>query len=125
MNTDSPVVEKVGIRTGIPSAEYERERLAAEALASSRRAAVFLSKMKPDEELVTVFIVASTQGRVTGWDVECPEHGSSPMLAPSRDAAVTLAGEHLDESHGGRGNVKVKRSRPGRGRGRSRVRGRG
>ena len=65
---------------------------------------------------VTVLISPSPQGRVTGWDVVCEQHGAMEVLAPGRDAAVAAGAKHLELLHGARGDVKVK--------GRARRRGR-
>lgn len=50
------------------------------------------------------------RGRVTGFSVACVRqdgymtaHGVMPVLAPSRDAAILAAAEHLLAEHDGRG----------------------
>lgn len=49
-------------------------------------------------------------GRCTGWRVKCsdPEHGTMPVLAPSRKAGVLAGVTHLEHEHDHVGDVFVK-----------------
>lgn len=49
-------------------------------------------------------------GRCTGWRVKCsdPEHGTMPVLAPSRRAGILAGSTHLEHEHEGVGDVFVK-----------------
>lgn len=49
-------------------------------------------------------------GRCTGWRVKCsdPEHGTMPVLAPSRRAGVLAGVTHLEHEHEHVGDVFVK-----------------
>lgn len=57
---------------------------------------------------IVVKIGPSSVGRVTGWEVKCSsaEHGTMPVLAPSRRAAVLAAKTHVEVEHKGRGVVR-------------------
>lgn len=48
---------------------------------------------------------AENRGRVTGWSVVCPDHGTMPVLAPAKSAALIAAGRHLETEHAGMGRV--------------------
>lgn len=62
-------------------------------------------ELRPD---VVVKIGPSSVGRVTGWEVKCSdaEHGTMPVLAPGRPAAVLAAKTHVEVEHKGRGTVR-------------------
>lgn len=57
---------------------------------------------------IVVRIRPSSVGRVTGWEVSCSsaDHGTMPVLAPGRRAAVLAAKTHVEAEHRGRGVVR-------------------
>lgn len=61
------------------------------------------------EELgVAVTVTPAPRGRVTGFLVECEEHGPMPVLAPSRKAGHLAAARHVLHEHNRKGTVVLK-----------------
>lgn len=68
-----------------------------------------LARAEPE---VSIVIRPTGVGRVTGWSVECPTHGSFEVLAPGLAAAQNVAREHGVEAH--RRRFRIVRRPPAR-----------
>lgn len=55
-----------------------------------------LARSEPE---VSIVVRPAPVGRVTGWAVTCPAHGSLEVLAPGLAAAELVAQEHGVEAH--------------------------
>lgn len=55
----------------------------------------------------TISFGRAPRGRVTGYVVKCSTegHGTMPVLAPGRTAAIIAAGRHREAEHAGRGRI--------------------
>lgn len=68
--------------------------------------------MRAKEELV-VTVRPVHKGRTTTYEVVCPdpEHGVFPLPCASRDAAVVVAGRHVQHEHAGAGRIRLSEPR--------------